>query len=233
MSVFIGSGHINTRKIIELDTNAYSEGKRYTVALHEFLRAIVYEDYQDYFPDASDIANLFDVIESSREHFISSLCLDYLLRKSNSSQNGFISTNDIIEYLQDSGFKFHQIEHCLLRLVYKGLLETEARKLLNLGDSLPKSIRITSIGSYHLQKLISSFVYIDAIIVDVPIFNEQIRAGVKDEQQIFYRLKRCQSFCKYLDDCWADAGFTNTGFDWPQVSENLKKEIARIEHSLH
>ncbi|MGC2330170.1 MAG: hypothetical protein WA581_01845 [Candidatus Acidiferrales bacterium] len=54
---FIGSGHVNTQKILAM----VAEGEEYTIPLHEFLRAIIYGDNEYYDPSTSPIVNLFDI----------------------------------------------------------------------------------------------------------------------------------------------------------------------------
>ena len=67
VSRFIGSGHVDTRKILGI----YERDGNYTIALHEFLRAIIYGDTEHYDPDASPIANLFNISQrDGREHFL-------------------------------------------------------------------------------------------------------------------------------------------------------------------
>ena len=67
IKVFIGSGHVDTSKIIDI----YQSTGSYLVPLHEFLRAVMYGDYFWYDPAASEIKNVFDISErDGREHFV-------------------------------------------------------------------------------------------------------------------------------------------------------------------
>ena len=233
LTIFIGSGHINAQKILERDIENSNVRNRYLISIHEFVRAIIYREHFDYFPDETDIANLFDVSQEEREHFLMPMFLDYLLRYSNKGQDGFLHTNDLIEVFQDNGFKLNQIEFCILKSIYKGLVETEARKILNIGDALPQACRITTAGAYHLQKLVPTFVYIDAIVVDVPIFNEISRSLIKEENAITERLKRAIIFCDYLDLVWDTAIFKNTGFAWKVYSKKIRQNIEYIQQRIY
>lgn len=148
------------------------------------------------------------------------LFLDYLLRYSHKGQDGFIKTNDIIELFQNNGFRVSQIEYLIPKSVFKGLVETEARKILNIGDPLPHACRITTAGAHHIQRLIPTFLYIDAIIID------------KNEGSIFERLDSGLIFYSYLDSVWESAKFEYSGFDWKYQSEAIKNNINSIRKKI-
>ncbi len=228
LAIFIGSGHINTENILRRDLENQNERRHYVVSLHEFIRAIIYREHFDFFPDDTDIVNLFEITQEGKEHFLAPIVLDYLLRHSHQGQDGFITTNTLIEFLQNEGFTVNQIEFTILRCVFRGLVETEARKSLNIGDPIPHSCRITTSGAYHLQKLVGMFVYIDAIIIDVPITVENYRSQIKDEISIYGRLHRGEIFCKYLNDVWTKCNFQYKGFNWPEISSSLTYDINNI-----
>src|SRR5205807_5146187 len=67
LETFVGSGHVDTQKIL----NVEATGGAYIIPLHEFMRAVIYGDYEYYDPSASPIANLLDISSvDSREHFL-------------------------------------------------------------------------------------------------------------------------------------------------------------------
>ena len=69
---FIGSGHVDTAKILEI----YNRGHSYRIPLHEFLRALLFSDGVYYDAEASPIANLFTITQADgREHFLLPLLL--------------------------------------------------------------------------------------------------------------------------------------------------------------
>lgn len=70
--VFIGSGHVDTGKILDI----FKVQGSYLVPLHEFIRAVTYGDHEHYSPGASEIMNLFDIsTPDGREHFLSPILL--------------------------------------------------------------------------------------------------------------------------------------------------------------
>ncbi|MCA1652179.1 MAG: hypothetical protein LC753_18580 [Acidobacteria bacterium] len=52
LNTFVGSGHVNTRKILEIE----AEQGDYLIPLHEFVRAIIFGDHQHFDPEASPVA---------------------------------------------------------------------------------------------------------------------------------------------------------------------------------
>jgi len=63
----VGSGHIDTRKILDI----YSKSKSYFVGLHEFLRTIIYGDNIYYDPNTSPASNIFEIsTPDPKEHFL-------------------------------------------------------------------------------------------------------------------------------------------------------------------
>lgn len=231
LAIFIGSGHIDTEKILRLDIENEG-GKRYKVSIHEFLRAITFREHLDFFPDGTDIVNVFDVIQDEREHFITLLLLDYSKRYSSQGQDGFILTSKLLSFLQDEGFNSKQIEFCILRNIYKGLIEADGRQILNIGDQLPHACRITSSGAYHLEKIINMFTYIDAVVSDVPVMLEEFRNKIKVETYIQGRLNRVSIFCQYLSHVWTTAKFKYEGFNWELVNNRILRDIDKIRSKI-
>jgi hypothetical protein len=67
LNAFIGSGHVNATKILD----KYNQQGSYTIPVHEFMRAVIYDDHEHYDPSTSPIANLFDIsTPDGREHFL-------------------------------------------------------------------------------------------------------------------------------------------------------------------
>ena len=80
--VFVGSGNVDTGKILEI----YRKSGSYTVPLHEFLRAVIYGDQRDYDPRASEITNLFDIRSTDgKETFLGTDCFGFHWTRSKTS----------------------------------------------------------------------------------------------------------------------------------------------------
>jgi hypothetical protein len=98
--------------------------------------------------------------------------------------------------------------------------------------SMPQALRATNVGLYHITRLCRLFEYIDAIVVDVPIFDPDVRESIGVSFNIESRLDNIERFRQYLDDCWLPLRGSNSAFDWNSVSADLKSNIGRIKDRL-
>jgi len=226
VQTFIGSGHVNTQKIL----NTYREQGNYLVPLHEFIRAVTYADHEHYSPDASEIFNLFDVsTPDPREHFLSAILLSQLDRWSQSSRTaGFVSVADIYMYVQNLGFSPYQIDSNIKRLIQRSLIElpTKSREIEVIEPA--SYYRITTVGAYYVRRLIRRFTYIDAMIVDTPILDQQVQAQITDVYDISDRLARANIFCDYLDEQWKAFEGRELAFQWPAVRWSIGRDIEYV-----
>ena len=226
--VFVGSGNVNTGKILEI----YRETGAYTVPLHEFLRAVIYGDQRDYDPSASEITNLFDIrTPDGREHFLGPIALAFIgLEARPAANSGYVDAEEIYAYAQSLGFQPAQIADVLGRLLTQKLVETEYKDFVReRSDFQPHRYRITTIGSYYYQKLIGKFTYVDAVVVDTPIVASEWRDKFWDVVNIHERLARAESFRKYLDSQWVNLESTSDVFNWRPMSSMLFSEIENIK----
>lgn len=224
---FFGSGHVNTEKILQI----IDQNKKYIVPVHEILRSVIFGDNVYYNPTNSEIINLFDVRNyDEKEHFIVPIILGLLNDYSiNSRNHGFISINDLYAYVQRQEFIPSAIDSALNFMYAKELFETsEKGNILNtINSSL--MIRATSSAIYHLSHLINNFAYIDAIIVDVPIFDDATREKIFNDFDINKRIEKVIVFSDYLDKIWTKHKFHSTHFIWTQKSHDIRLEIEKIK----
>lgn len=223
---FIGSGHVDTGKILD----KFRTQGSYLVPLHEFLRAVIYGDHEQYSPDSSEIINIFDIsMPDGREHFLSPILLAQLDRWSqHSTSDGYVSVSDIYAYAQSIGFHPYQIDCAMKRLLLRNLIELPT-KMRGAPEELPiPHYRITSIGSYYVKKLIKRFNYVDAMIVDTPIVDRNLRDEISDVDFITDRLARAELFCDYLDIQWQPLSNQELAFSWPSVRWSIAKDIEYI-----
>jgi hypothetical protein len=223
---FFGSGHVDTEKI--LYKVQYEGG--YTIPIHEFQRAIIFGDYVHYDPGRSPIANLFDISTvDTKEHFLQPILLAYLrLPGIETGWDGFVQARRVFAFLQGLGFTPEQIDAAVSRCFVKRLLETGARRVPLVQGALESSFRLRSVGFYHLDELTSAFTYIDAVVVDTPILDKDVRAMIKDAHSLHERLERAMIFCNYLDRCWGSINEKDLPFDWPSHSAEAKARITAI-----
>jgi len=228
VSDFVGSGHVDAQKIADTYRNSGS----YTIPVHEFLRAIIFRDYEHYDPTASRIANLFDIsMPDGREHFLVPNLVAFVERSSGTStgNEGYVEIDRVFEFGQALGFQPSQIRHALDRCLGKKLLEANPKFTENLPVA---SVRITTVGAYTVNKLSSMFAYVDAMIVDTPIVDSAARRGIGDVVTLRDRLDRSESFRTYLDAQWAPLADKPVAFDWRLASAALQRDLQRVERRL-
>ena len=228
---FIGSGHANTAKMLQI----YRDRGKYRIPLHEFVRAIIYGDYRDYDPSFSEIINLFDISGlDGREHFLAPIILAFLELESRASGNsGYVETNRIFKYSQGLGFQPAQVSGVVERLLRKKLIETETKRQLSGSFVAPDlHFRITTIGSYYYRKLVATFIYVDAMVVDTPIVDRSVQERISDESGIVERLERADEFRRYLDSQWAKIESAAEVFNWLRLSSQLEAEIFSVKRRL-
>ncbi len=223
---FFGSGHVDTRKILEI----FDEQGFYIIPLHEFIRAIMRGNNIHFNPNTSSISNLFDVIQNdTREHFLLPTLLSLLQAASFSgTKDGFLSAKQVYTSLQGIGFNIIQIDDILMRCFENGLVESSRKGDIIEESNFPSMLRITTLGSYHITNLIHMFSYIDSIIVDTPIFKDEIRDRIITGGAIDHRLERAAIFIQYLDEMWDSGGFEESVYNWNSDSSLIKREMEEI-----
>lgn len=226
LNTFVGSGHVDTHKIKRIAEEAGS----YIVPFHEFVRAIIYGDYEHYEPRASPIANLFEISSPDpREHFLLPSILAHIERKGDTeSQDGFVDMASVVKFGQALGFMPSQVEFALRHAMRARLVQRSAQ----LGNNVTAALRITTVGAYTYRKLMGRFVYLDAIVVDTPITDSDVAHSMEDSQEIERRVERCRVFLGYLDACWERFDAPDSPFIWPELRPVLDDDFERIERTL-
>ncbi len=224
---FFGSAHVDTQKIVKI----VDEDGCYNIPVHEFLRAICYGDTIYYDPNRSPIANLFDVrTADQREHFLMPLIITFLIKNSDTG-DGFVEMGKLYDHIQGLGFSPEQIDLAITRGYDKKLLETSARQIPVAGQVQPFALRVSTAGHYHVSQLCNRFVYIDAVVVDTPIFDNNIFRQLEPlaaEWQIMPRLERAEIFRNYINMVAAKMELTKHGFNWNLQSALLDADIRSI-----
>ncbi|HEY3245709.1 MAG TPA: hypothetical protein VGM03_20380 [Phycisphaerae bacterium] len=226
---FFGSGHVDTQKIVEL----FPTSRGYRIPLHEFLRAITYGDCAYYDPSYSVITNLVDLHSTDRrEHFLLPCMLAHLLAMgSRAGDDGFVDAAGVFDEMQSLGYVPEQIDRGIAHAVERRLMTTMGHAQ-SVEDHGGRRCRITSVGAYHVRKLLSKFTYLDAIVVNTPILDLELRTRIKDVSAISQRLERCGLFCDYLSASWQQMSAKSQHFDWDAVAEDLRAELCEIREAV-
>jgi len=220
---FIGSGHIDTTKMLEITRNQ----QHYIIPLHEFLRALLFGDGVYYDPQSSPIANLFRITQpDGREHFLLPLLLSEVqARGEQVGKEGYVSVEELYRFAQGLGFSADQVEASLNHAVVKRLVDVVPRY----SEELPKlHYRITTVGAYICRVLLGYFAYVDAILIDTPIVDDQYRNLIQDVHPLSERLARAEYFRLYLDRQWAKVGDGGLPWRWSETSRRLASDIRRV-----
>ncbi len=235
---FIGSPNIEAEKIVGFGNS----GASYVIPIHEFSKAAILGDYSYYDSNTSLAMNIFDVESADRtEHFLCVLILGYVLAvKTEKDRDGFIETNSIIQEMQRWGFIPVQAQNALRRLTNKRLIETLERvtfeeDLIGLIRELPGGFRPTSIGAYHLRRWAGSFGYLDAMLVDTPIFDQTTRDEVAIKLGSFDiadRYDRTVRFREYLSSTWQTSNFSPDYVDWNECVRNGQADFDRVSSAI-
>ncbi len=220
----IGSGHIDTRKIV-------AAGPGYRMPVHEALRALLFGEGEFYDPKDSVIANLFDIATpDAREHFLLPILLDYAFSEGKRTDSGFVAAESVVGHLAGLGFTSHQIGWAMSRAYSSRLVETSDR-VRPVGQAFGGgAIRLTTLGAYHLLRLPEMFTYLDAIMIDTPILDDAVEASLAmDNPRIRARLRNVEAFIGYLGKAWSTlAPSIETVFDWKQLGRRAGEEVAQI-----
>jgi hypothetical protein len=219
LNTFVGSGHVDTKKILDI----VAEHNGYTVALHEFVRAIIFGDYQHYDPTKSPIANVFEIsTPDGREHFLLPIVLGHIARAGDvGRREGFVDVGELLGMTQGLGYVPAQTEFALRHGVDKGLVQMNPGR----NDEAVRRYRITTIGAYTCQRLLAKFVYHDAVIVDTPIVDDEAAREIVESADIERRLDRAETFRRYLDAQWSAVPESEIAFSWPEMSALLKEDL--------
>lgn len=190
------SQHLNTGKILEK-----IRGGSYTLSEHEAMRALLFGDFRHFDPRICIFTNLFDIKRADpQEQFSRVLALSYLAGMNDGGPDyGFIQLEQLISFLCQIGFSQDHVGETCESLYSRECIEGRI-------PGVPWSetygvIRITPRGRYHVNRLVRTFEYVDAVVVDTPIVDERARQNIVDDSSVRDRLNRAQCFTSYLRQC--------------------------------
>jgi hypothetical protein len=217
VSIFIGSPHVDTKKIF--DHIDHDGG--YSLRLFEFLHAVMYNDNEYYNAQDSPIINIFDITSNDRkEHYLLTLLILIIDKLGKSGGNeGFISIDIVKERLYSLGFLDSQINQAITRAATKKLIEYSKQNNNN--------YRVLPSGIYSATKLPIMFAYVDAVIIDTPICDEETKSKIHTESTIRERLERSLIFIEYIKNS-ADPKMEEF-IDYREMAGKLRKEINNIQ----
>lgn len=236
---FIGSPNIEAQKIIDI---MEAEGN-YRIPVHEFSKQALLGDYSHYSPDTSISMNVFDIGSADpSEHFLVPIILSYLDKQGNHlDKDGFCRIEVLIEACQSAGFNVDQVESALRRATNKKLIETSLRVTFeedeesNLIGDMPDSFRGTTIGAYHIKRWLGDFAYLDAMLFDTPITDDETRKNLIENLsclKISSRYERAYIFREYLRSCWRAYSNAPLYFDIEEAFNLGNESFIRVNRAI-
>jgi hypothetical protein len=220
---FIGNPNVEAERIVNIQETTGS----YTIPLHEFSKTAILGDYSHFSAESSLAMNLFDVEHADRkEHFLCLMIVTFFLSGSTpKDRDSFVNTALIRDEMQQWGFLPAQTDKALRRLTNKRLIETTERitfeeDLIGLIGDIPDGFRATSIGAYHVRRWAGDFAYLDAMVIDTPIFDESVQEAIKGNLESFDiadRFERTLTFRNYLSATWDESALRPAYFDWHEA----------------
>lgn len=232
---FMSNANVNSDKIIQ----KFGLSGSYLIPMHEFTKAAVLGDYSYFHEETSLAMNLFDITSpDEKEHFLCSMIVSFLnSQHTRKDKDSFVTYTAIMSEMQSFGFVPKQIDNALMRLTNKQLIESIGRVKFErkngiLQGNMPSGFRITSIGVYHIMKWLSEFSYLDAVSIDTPILNENVKndiSSLKDSFDIIDRYKRAMAFRHYLTSSWDEVKIHSTYFDWKESIKTGSNSFEKVE----
>jgi hypothetical protein len=138
----------------------------------------------------------------------------------------------VYDRLQALGYTPEQVDAAIIRAEGYRLIETASRRKPVADRTMPSAMRATTIGVYHAKRLCRRFAYVDAIIVDTPVFSPEAREQIRDVHTIQERLERVEVFREYLEQQWVELAELDTVFDWRGVSADLGAHVVEIRRRV-
>ena len=196
---FLVSGNTKVKEILDVKKKYGS----YTIAEHQFVKSIVLNNLRYYSQGPSYLMNLFDFnSQILSSHFLKLRILKYaelLVGNDSSIGEGFVSINQLLKDASDVDISPEAIEDALIKLAEYGLILLNTRSRKNLENA--SHFILTDCGNYYLNVLIKRFSYIDLVLADTPIADQDLVNELREllpEKRIHLRFARSKKFLEYL-----------------------------------
>jgi hypothetical protein len=220
------SMHLNTDDILK----RFRTGG-FDMPVHEALRALLFVNSFQYDPTRSAFVNLFDLDRADpQEHFTRFITLRHLCSAPvDRVERGYLPLTTIIRYLCQLGYSEEHAKGTIQLLFRRRCCEADIP--LEEWSNDIKKLKATHLGRYQVIELVKTFTYFDAVVVDTPILDSDVRAQIIDYIDIQQRINRASVFLEYLDKCASDMQDSAFKEWWTEVREGVKENIRRVRSS--
>lgn len=234
----IGSPNIDTEAAVRVT----AEGGDYIFPVHDFWKVALKGEFHYFDPSKVLAANLFATQANDKsEHFLAPLILSFLAAEgAHRASEGFVQTVLLLSEMQSLGYSSKSCESCLRRLVNDRLIETALRVSFEedefgLYGELPSKFRINSAGAYYVQHWMCTISYLDAVVVDMQIYDEDVKNTLKESIRslaLADRLERAQLIRGYLTKVWEEMSLNVDYFDWEGSCRTLEWTFERVRSAV-
>jgi hypothetical protein len=129
-----------------------------------------------YKEEQSPILNLFNCSsEKNSSHFTSARILSVLLinrSESSSEGRGYIELSRVIGFMGEVFDNVRDLTYTFDRLLKRQLIEVNTRSTETVAGA--SHVRVTSAGWYYLRHLSRNFAYLDLVLQDTPISDDNL-----------------------------------------------------------
>lgn len=177
VSKFLISGHS------KLDV--YMTTNNYRIPIWEFVKSIALESRFYYRHEESLLFNIFYPAQNSTNHFLKIRLLHFLLKQCDGKvhTNKYVNVKEILDVFRKGAYVDDVVLEELTTLLKYNLIDSIIVSSDIDSDetvSLLSSVKITYPGSYYLRRLLREFYYLELVLQDTPIYNEDAFSKIKD-----------------------------------------------------
>jgi GTPase SAR1 family protein len=246
---FLISGHTEVDQYIL--RQKVSPDSKFPIPFWEFVKAVALNNKKYYNHEISIISNLFVPCEGSRNHFLKIKILKFLDERLvlGGQSEKFILLSEILEVFNSAGYNLKVVVNEMDILSKHRLIETD--NLISDIESYSEiseqqCICISLKGHYYVNVLKNSFSYIEMVLQDTPIFDDDYFSKIREsfplsdengKRQLDLRVEVVKRFTNYLrqeemkesvESEKIAKGIVNEMFD-----NNLTYELNRIERRIN
>lgn len=239
---FLISGHTEVDQyIIRQRTSPES---KIPIPFWEFIKAVGLNNKMYYNKEISLVCNLFAPVEGSRNHFLKIKLLRFLDNRiiKGGQTEKFILINDVISVFSSAGYNLKVIVSELNLLSKYRLIETDDLiSDIEIQTELieNQSISISLKGHYYLNDLKNEFSYLEMILQDTQIFDDDFFVKIKEvfplsnehgKRQLDLRIETVKRFMKYLEH-----EEKKESIESEMIAKDIVKEIyeTSLSHTLY
>jgi GTPase SAR1 family protein len=175
-SLFLTSGHTKVDEYILRERFRTEKDKHNMIPLHEFVKSVGLINKHYYSSRNSTIHNILIPAENSSDLFLNYYLLKHFSRtlEDKGYKQKYLSFLEVVSLFVDLGYRSNVIENSISNLLNYQLIDTE-NSLTDTMDILTNdnvNMAITLKGYYYVNELITHFHYLDLIVQDTPVYDD-------------------------------------------------------------